>query len=274
MPWLTKFLLVLGAMSVGCVQAQPGGPPPFFAGSSVLHNMDSLAAAISKLKDASDSSRPLRILHLGDSHVKSGYFAEAFADSLNRYFSEAAQKVVAVKLTVMAKNGATSKHFLEEPYNAAEVQSLQPDVIIISLGTNEAQNLYTKTDLQFFYTQLLAQIKVDAPAASIVFTTPGDALRKTVRTVKKRKRFYTVTDFSINAVLPIVIQFIKDFTLETGAAYWDWNTVMGGRGAINRWLAQGYAKDDRVHLTEKGYALQGWLLATAFIKLFKTEIAK
>ncbi len=250
--------------------AQVKGAPPVFNGLNVLRNADTL---VQKIKEVANSDHCLRILHLGDSHVKSGYFAEAFADSLNRFLAST-QTALQVELNVMAKNGATSKHFLEEPYNAAEVQKFRPTVIIISLGTNEAQNLFAETDLQTYFSALLAQIKGDAPQSAIVFTTPGDALRKTTRLVKKRKKFYTATVLSVNNVLPTVVNFIKDFAEANGAAYWDWNAVMGGRSAMVRWWAHGYANADHIHLTSTGYNLQGWLLATAFSKLLQTKTGK
>ena len=243
--------------------AQVKGAPPIFKGLNVLHNADTL---VQKITAAADSNHSLRILHLGDSHVKSGYFAEAFDDSLNRFLATT-QPALQVDLKVMAKNGATSKHFLGDVYNAGDVRSFSPNVIIISLGTNEAQNLFTEADLQTYFTALLAQIKSDAPQSAVVFTTPGDALRKTTKLVKKRKKIYTATVLSANNVLPTVVNFIKDFAQANGAAYWDWNAVMGGRGAMVRWAAHNYANADHIHLSAQGYNLQGWLLATAFSKL-------
>lgn len=268
MRWRISFLF-MASLFFSMAKAQPIGAPPVFTGSNVLQNTEGLKAIAGKVETISDSNAHLRILHLGDSHVKSGFFSEAFVDSLNSFFSQALNKPDFLRLTVMAKNGATSKHFLEDVYNAEEVQNMHPDIIIVSLGTNEAQNLYSQNDLQLYFTQLLTQIKKDAPDAALVFTTPGDAFRKTTRTIKKKKRYYTVTGFTANNTLTSVVGFIKDFAEKNGAAYWDWYAVMGGRGAIARWVGHGYANMDRIHLLEKGYNLQAWLLASAFIKYFK-----
>lgn len=265
MRWRSRFLCLCFLIIAGAAVAQPSGAPPFFAGRSVLKNTDSLNEVKTLFRQLADSSSPIRILHLGDSHVKSGWYAEAFADSLNSYLLQAGATDT-VQLTVMAKNGATSKYFLQEPYNAERVQHLQPHVVIISLGANEANNLYTQADLKTYFPPLLAQIKKDAPSAAIVFTTPGDAFRKTTGYVKKKKGSRLVTWYALNPVLPGVVQFVKDFAVANGAAYWDWYEVMGGRGAMARWLGHNYAKPDRVHLLENGYNLQGWLLATAFIR--------
>ena len=266
MTWRSKALLLLLICFCSCIQAQVKGAPPYFSYSNKLEGADNLQAFKQKLLALQEGSGLIKILHLGDSHVKSGFFSETFADSLNRYLSRLYHKDSnCIVLKVMAKNGATSRHFLADVYSAEEVKSFAPDLVIISLGTNEAQNLYTENDLHVYFDALLKQIKTDAPDASLLFTNAGDAQRKTIKMVKHKRKYYSLTTFSENKTLPLVNSFLASFAQQAGAAFWDWNKIMGGGHSVLRWIAHGYANADRVHLSEKGYQLQGTLLATAFI---------
>jgi lysophospholipase L1-like esterase len=43
---------------------------------------------------------------------------------------------------------------------------------------------------------------------------------------------------------------------------------MGGLGSINRWLGAGLSAPDRIHLSGKGYRLQGDLLYDALVNSY------
>ncbi len=58
---------------------------------------------------------------------------------------------------------------------------------------------------------------------------------------------------------------------ETDCAVWDFYKVMGGLRSVVKWQNNGLAAKDRVHLTAKGYKLQGDLLFDALMKAYGND---
>jgi len=221
-------------------------------------------------------NRPLRILHIGDSHVKSGFYAETFArlfDSTLRHYTA---KVIVhdsdssvVRLLVMARNGAMAKTILQSVYVDTLVQKFNPDLVIISLGTNEAYNHVRMDSIAFYQEKLIEQVFRDAPGCDILLTTPGDGLKKhitRVRISKKKRRYKKVVHFEVNDYLVDVIDYYDEIPGKMDVAIWNFYPVMGGEGSILQWNKQGFAQGDMMHLTRPGYRLQARLLLDAVMK--------
>lgn len=234
--------------------------------------------ALSHLKayfrqDQDSVFRPLRILHIGDSHVKSGYFAETFASLMDSIITNTIKGIVRhdsdsvfVQLKVMAKNGAMAKTILQSVYSDTVVQEFQPDLVIVSLGTNEAYNQVRMDTLSFYQEQLIQQIFRDAPDCDILLTTPGDGLKRyytRVRVSKKKKRYKRVAHFKTNEYLVDVIDYYNQIPDRMDVAVWNFFPVMGGEDSIRDWSQNGYAQGDMIHLTREGYRLQARLLCKA-----------
>lgn len=151
-------------------------------------------------------------------------------------------------------NGAEAASFLRCSLLEEQLRSLNPDVLIISLGTNEAYARDFKPD-RFFtsYDSLLRIVRKSLPEAAIIITTPGDSYRN---------RRYSNPD-NIKAV---DVLFLLAF--EHNAAIWDFYTVMGGLNAILKWQQKGLSNADRLHLNRNGYLLQGELFYDAFFKSY------
>jgi lysophospholipase L1-like esterase len=58
------------------------------------------------------------------------------------------------------------------------------------------------------------------------------------------------------------------------AAVWDFHAVMGGQGSIYRWMRDGLANRDGVHLTREGYALQARWLGDALESAYHEHLAR
>lgn len=165
---------------------------------------------------------------------------------------------IGLQYSSIGVNGAEAEHYLRCPDLFMQVKDYAPDLIIVSLGTNEAY-AYGYNDYNFFVnlSVLIQRVKAAAPQASVLLTTPGHHLRA-------RKYQNPNILKSVNTV--------KNVSEQTGAALWDFYTVMGGNQSINKWYVAGLAKLDKLHLTHKGYQLQGTLLYYAIINCYNQYI--
>ncbi|MEN7546524.1 GDSL-type esterase/lipase family protein [Rapidithrix thailandica] len=155
-------------------------------------------------------------------------------------------------------NGADVKSYLRCVDFEKNLQVLNPDLIVISLGTNDAFPYRFDAGLfEAHYRSLLSQIKQALPNVSILLTTPGDGFRRS------RRRRYPSKNFGI--ATEIVVKLAREMDL----AVWDFYTIMGGYKAIETWYENGLAQRDKLHLTQKGYQLQGRLFYEAFDQAYK-----
>lgn len=153
-------------------------------------------------------------------------------------------------------NGATFKNFNQPGHFLSQLKELKPDLIIISLGTNDATGRDFSS--QDFYSQIVllaGSIKNECPGVDILFTTLPDFGRHRNSRLKQK----------ISAVRSAAITYSR----EKGHAFWDLYVVMGGRGSFSKWKKHALAQADMVHFTKAGYILQGNLFADAIADGFK-----
>jgi len=148
-------------------------------------------------------------------------------------------------------NGAEYRHYNEAQYFAEQSQALTPDLIIISLGTNEAANL--KFDELKFYNQidkLVNDLQNYNPNATILLTTPAD---------NYRKRRYP------NTIIKRVSETIVTYCLEHNMPYWDLYKISGGYKSAKYWKKYRLFAKDFLHYSRQGYEVQGTLLYNALM---------
>ena len=179
----------------------------------------------------------------------------------------------------IGNNGATYGTYLKVSNFAEQMKVLNPQLIIISLGTNEAfGNLGgVESDIN----RLVTQLRKAMPKAHILLTTPMECQRRTSKQVaqqvkvgggKRRKARYktvykTVTSYAPNANVPRVRDIIMNYARRHKIAVWDLYTIAGGYGASNKWVSAGLMNpNDHLHQLEAGYELQGMLLGDALMQ--------
>lgn len=149
-------------------------------------------------------------------------------------------------------NGADVRSFLRCSQMSSDLAYLSPDLIIVSLGTNDCYSeKWDSTVFESNLTALARLIRQSVPGAAIVFTTPPDHYRK-------RKH--------LNEDVPVACNAIFRVARSEKAAVWDLYRVMGGRNSIREWIDSNLAVRDRIHFNSEGYYLQGDLLFEAIIK--------
>lgn len=152
-------------------------------------------------------------------------------------------------------NGAEYRHFNKNMKLQSQMSLLNPDLIIISLGTNEAYAPhYSSADFYKEVDSLITNLKARNPDASFIITTPGDS---------NKKRKYKNPN-NLKAANTLI-----DYCNQHGLVYWNWFNIMGGTGVINKWALKGLTSKDKLHLSRKGYEIQGGLLHAAILKAYQ-----
>lgn len=221
---------------------------------------------------------PVRILHIGDSHVRGHLFplitrrrletdfgAEAvYPDEVSYRTGGLARETGAPGPVyhMLGINGATSVTFSDEA-KMEQIASLHPDLIIISFGTNEAHGRrYLPQAHKLQIDRLLTMLKAACPEAVFLLTTPPGAYvgRRKSRTINPR----TVT----------AARIIKEYAQEHDMAVWDMYNIVGGKtDACRNWTKHRMLRADGIHFTPEGYRLQGNLLHQALIKAYNEYVA-
>ena len=149
-------------------------------------------------------------------------------------------------------NGATALSYLKCDYLSEQLQLINPDLIIISLGTNEAYDEnFSTLEHEYILKDIIYQIQDILPNTAILFTTINDHLKK---------------DQSINPNIIEVNKNIQNVCTEFELPYWDLYTIMGGPNSIKEWNKKGLTGDDLLHFKRLGYEIQGELFSNALIE--------
>lgn len=223
--------------------------------------------------------RPLRIVHIGDSHVRGHVFPYVMRCSLEDDFgSKAVENIPVTYQTsgiaretgssgvvyhILGVNGATCQSF-STPEHIRQIADLHPDLVILSFGTNEAHGRrYNASEHTAAMNYLIAELKASCPDVAFLMTTPPGAY---VRNGRRGK--------IINPRTPLVVENELKFAREHGIAIWDMYDIVGGkqRACLN-WNAAKMYQRDKIHFTHEGYTLQGLLLHEAFIKAYNHYVA-
>lgn len=159
-------------------------------------------------------------------------------------------------------NGAKCSDYNKFPLFFEQLKVLNPDLVIISLGTNESFDKLVTADYFLQLNVMMEAIIAKNPTTTFLITTPPPS---------QFKRKFPNT-------------FVADYTKEILAkaeeknyAVWDMFTNFGGLFGINQIAKEGLIGADRVHYTKAGYDKQGQLLTEAFLQAlqnYNTETGK
>lgn len=174
----------------------------------------------------------------------------------------------------IGNNGAGYETYNRIGNVGAGISPLSPDLVIISLGTNEAFSKLNTLAFTRSIDRLVKNIRAANPKALILLTTPMECHRsvttsKKVRVKGKKGKMRTVTrtsrSYAINANIAPLRRAILDYGKDNGVAVYDWYEVAGGAGASAKWISNNLFANDRVHHSHKGYNLEGRLVYEALM---------
>lgn len=205
------------------------------------------------------STDTIRIVHVGDSHIRGHIFPRTTGDLMQRTFGE-------LSYTDVGINGAFCVTFTR-PDRIEEIAALHPDLLILSFGTNESHNRRYNAMLHYRQMDDLVRLLRDSlPGVPMLMTTPPGSYES----FRQRRRRRT---YSINPRTAIAVQTIHKYADENGLAVWDMYNILGGtRRACLNWQEAGLMRPDHVHYMPDGYVLQGELFYQALLKAYNDYV--
>lgn len=170
----------------------------------------------------------------------------------------------------IGNNSATYECYNRIDDYGKKLAALTPNLVIISLGTNESvYSTFSSERLEREIDRLISAVREENPDALLLLTTPAENM---LRKRKKNKRGRRVTYYANNANLPRVAETIREYGARNCIAVWDWYAIAGGKGACETWIKEEGMKKDHIHYTQKGYTLQGSLLYHSILNAYEQYI--
>ena len=162
---------------------------------------------------------------------------------------------VAVDNVAMRGSSGTIFHRIDTELLAESYKAMNVKLIIMEYGGNLVPSI-TSSNIEWtkkIITRQIQAIQKANPDADILFIGPADMARQ------KDGQWQTYSG------LAMTIKALREVALENGAAYWDMHRVMGGNGAMIKWVnkepALGFT--DHIHFTRRGAAYMGDLFCAA-----------
>lgn len=229
-------------------------PSHFQAPGNQIVNGYALQSIKKKMHKRDSSLVLIKVLHIGDSHIKAGFFSQALMEKLNAFYAQKFRGNLFFNFQLFCKIGTKYADYNELAELDNQLKRERPDLVIISLGTNDAFSGSSRSRFYEKIDHLVKKINNLSPEAALLFTTPSDALRKNPLT-----GIYTTVP-ELQFVTDEIIRYANDHQL----AYWNLHQIMGGDASINNWYLKKMAEPDRVHFTARGYKLFADWLFSAF----------
>jgi len=227
------------------------------ASNDILDESGELAPFFDKLCRAasSDTVVAIRVVHIGDSHVRGHIFPQTAGGLLSERF-------VGLVYTDHGINGATTQSYARSQVMAG-VSRLRPDLLIISFGTNESHDTqYNAARHWDRLTEFVSMLRRQMPGVPLLLTTPPGSYERRGR---RRRASYTV-----NPRTAVAARNMVRFGRENHVAVWDIYSIAGG---AQNWQRAHLMRPDHVHYQPAGYELQGRLLYQAIIKAYNRYVA-
>ena len=155
---------------------------------------------------------------------------------------------------MLGTNGTTYYHYHRAERFWRQMRTLQPDLIIITLGTNEAlQRRFLTGQVEPEVRGFLRKLKAIAPGGRILLMTNPDAGHRDGRIRQKPGQMR---------------ELLLRIAAEEDVAVYDLYAAMGGAGSIYPWREAQLAYRDFIHFTKKGYIFQGALVYEALMQAY------
>lgn len=150
-------------------------------------------------------------------------------------------------------NGSKFSDYNKYPLFFEQLKALHPDMLVLSLGTNESYDHMEASAYIEQLRQFIKKVREQNINVPIIISTPAPSLLKA-----KRTNTY-IFDYARS-----IIQIAET----DNVAVWDLYDEFGGMHGINQLRLQGLIGPDWVHYSKKGYEKQGNLFTQAFLNAY------
>ncbi len=148
-------------------------------------------------------------------------------------------------------NGAKLSDYNKYPLFFEQLKALNPDLVIVSLGTNESFGSIKTEDFMIELDLFLKNIKTQVPTTEFLLSTPPPSL------IKQQFENVLVADYAAKII---------NYGVENNYTIWDLYAQFGGLFGVEQNYNNGLMANDKVHYSKKGYDQQGDLLYDAIAK--------
>lgn len=163
--------------------------------------------------------------------------------------------------SAIGNNGACYNDYSLVDSFAAQTRVFQPELIVLSMGTNEAFSYMTDDEIKRSAHDLINALRAYHPQAEFLMLTPMECQRNRNHGHRPLSPYY-----DINTRNERVVRMLRKVAAEENVPLWDFYAVAGGRGTSEKWLEDKLMNKDRIHLLKPGYELQARLLFDALVK--------
>ncbi|KAB1067627.1 hypothetical protein F6U93_10095 [Tamlana haliotis] len=166
-----------------------------------------------------------------------------------------------VEYTTIGVNGASFKRFDRSAYFERQFDLYNPDLFIISVGTNDAyvpEDQFDPESFRHYYKWFINMIQRKNPNCAILLTVPNDSY------YRRKPNPNTV----------IQEQIILEIAQEYQMAVWDMFEIMGGLGSSQQWYKHDLMPKDRVHFTLFGYSVKADLMLNAIVNAWAASTGR
>lgn len=238
------------------------------------------ADALTPLFQRMHQGEAVRILQIGDSHVRGNYLPRAVGEVLQQQLGTGGLEGIdldvapeidgGITFDYLAQNGAHASRYCEQD-KLDEIAAFRPDLVIISFGTNEAHGHFD-SDLHISTLKTLTEsIARRCPGVQFLLTTPPGSYITTYghRWRDRRGRWHYNTSHGVNPRTETVARAIDTFAKQNNCALWNLFEIAGGAThATTNWRNGGLMQNDCIHYTAEAYTLQGTLLGEAIVQAY------
>ena len=211
--------------------------------------------------------------------VKTKYHSESFEEDMNYHFFESEKPLdrfvllpneeaplYALNGVVLESNnpgiiyhnigvnGAKYSDYNKYPLFFNQLKALQPDLIIVSLGTNESYGKIAPLDYLRQVQEFLLKVRTQNPEADVLIITPPPSF---------------LPHHRLNTFVDEYAKSLVSYATLGQYAVWDLFQTLGGMHGVSKIYGKGLMNSDRVHYTTNGYQLQGNMLSNVLLNAFK-----
>ncbi len=209
-------------------------------------------------REITDSTAPLYQEVLLDANASSFSLSTLPGDSEQVFYGVSLENSLpGILYHSIGVNGARYDQYNIHSLFWQQLATLQADLFIVSLGTNEAQRAaFNQAAFQKELDIFIAQLQKTAPGCAILITTAPDSYKGRYSNRVLQQLNKSLTQYCNDRFIPL----------------WDLYRITNGFGSAYNWSRRGLMSRDRIHFTADGYRLQGELLLQALAKGYNNYI--